>query len=384
MQRAIKSIASVCCAALLAFGVIAAGGLNNKTVTADTQSYYAPITATGGNELLGQIHDLITTTHKYYASYNDCRDNAHTTDYAPGDEKSIIEFYTHETIVEYTKTGSDAGRWNREHVWPKALSNGLWGTDGGGSDMHHIRPTEVKMNSGREGYRYGEVTNGQKIYSKTVSGSNSQLGGYQAAGAFEPLDNVKGDVARIVMYVYTHYNTYQNVFGTTNGNGNSKYFGTLNFTHIILAGSEAAAKEIILKWNELDPVDEIEERRNEEVYKIQGNRNPFIDHPEYADAIWGGETLGGGQKHGNVEAFHAAVEEIVEEGSIGTRLASLVKAANALRAITDEAEKQLAAEDIAAFNEAIRKYNEYVDSCNRDAASANKAALESAGELIDR
>lgn len=383
MQKAVKSIASVCCAALLAFGVIAAGGLNNKTVTADTQSYYAPITATGGNELLGQVHDLITTTHTYYSPYAYSRDYAPQTD--PGlDGNGVLEFYTHETITTFVGSSNGSGKWNREHVWAQALSNGLWGKDGGGADLHHLRPSEYSLNSARANYRYGEVTNGQKIYSKTVSGTNSQLGGYQAAGAFEPLDNVKGDVARIVMYVYTHYNTYQNVFGTTNGNGNSKYFGTLNFTHIILAGSEAAAKEIILKWNELDPVDEIEERRNEEVYKIQGNRNPFIDHPEYADAIWGDKPLeGGGQEDSHIEDFCAAVEGLVTEGPLAQRLASIQRALNAMLPIT-ESEKELVSQEISTLYGAITDYNAYVASCNRDAASANKAALESAGELIDR
>ncbi len=267
------------------------GCSTGPTFAAGTETYYAPITAASGTELLGQIHDLITTTHTYYASYSDCRDYAPTTDYAEGG-KSIVEFYTHETIVEYTKTGSDAGRWNREHVWPKSLSNNLWkgsNTVGGGADMHHIRPSEVKMNGVRGDDLYGEVTGGSAIYSKTVAGADSKLGGYHAGGVFEPNDNVKGDVARILFYVYTHYNTYANVHGTTNGNTNGQtenYFGTLNFTHIVSASSEAAAIELLLRWNALDPVDEIETKRNEEVFKIQHNRNPFIDHPELASAIW--------------------------------------------------------------------------------------------------
>ncbi len=255
----------------------------------DAEKYYSSLTATSGNALLGALHDLITTTHTHYSSYSECRDKAPITDYAQGG-KSIVEFYTHETIVEYTQTGSDAGRWNREHVWPKALSGGLWGTDGGGADMHHIRPSEVKMNSVRADSKYGEVTGGSPIYSKTTSGANSKIGGYQKGGVFEPLDEVKGDVARIVFYVYTHYNTYANVHGTTNGatNGQTEsYFGTLHFTDVISASSEAAAIELLLQWNSDDPVDSIETKRNAEVYKIQRNRNPFIDHPEYANAIWG-------------------------------------------------------------------------------------------------
>lgn len=98
-----------------------------------------------------------------------------------------------------------------------------------------------------------------------------------------PLDNVKGDAARIVMYVYTHYNSTSKVYGTVDSRGS----GPLSFTNIMAPSSESAAIELLLEWNELDPVDEIERTRNEAVYDIQGNRNPFIDHPEYASAIWG-------------------------------------------------------------------------------------------------
>lgn len=385
MPKAIKKLVSVCGAVVLAFGVIAASSFLPATAAiAEADSYYATITATGGNELLGQVHDLITTTHMTYSPYAYSRDYAQQTD--PGlDGNGVLEFYTHETINTFVGSTNASGKWNREHVWPKALSNGLWGTDGGGADLHHLRPSEYSLNGTRANYKYGEVVNGQKAYSKTLSGTNSQLGGYLAAGAFEPLDNVKGDVARIVMYVYTHYNTYQNVSGTTNGSGNAKYFGTLYFTHIMMASSEQAAKELILKWNALDPVDDIEEHRNEEVYRIQGNRNPFIDHSEYAEAIWCDEPLGGGgsQSNKHLDDFHAAVEGIVTEGSLALRLASLEKAANALLALT-ESEKESASEDVAALNLAIDNYNKYVASMNVDAESANKAAIDSAGEFLNR
>ena len=75
--------------------------------------------------------------------------------------------------------------------------------------------------------------------------------------------------------------------GTTDGGGYDYYFGTLNFTQITSAASESAAIEMLLRWHAADPVDGVETARNEAVFQIQGNRNPFIDHPEYAAAIWG-------------------------------------------------------------------------------------------------
>ena len=69
------------------------------------------------------------------------------------------------------------------------------------------------------------------------------LGGHVGGGVFEPLDNVKGDAARIVMYMYTHYNSASRVGGTVNSQGS----GTLNFTHIMSAGSDDSAKELLLE-----------------------------------------------------------------------------------------------------------------------------------------
>ncbi len=304
MQKISIKLAALGATAVFACGVFAAGGAaaTSLAAAAGADDYYAPITATKGDELLGQIHDLITTTHTHYTSYDDSKKYGPTTDPALNGETGVVEFYTHETIAEWTLNGGDPGRWNREHVWAQALSKDstgrqLWGREGGGADLHHLRPSEVKMNSDRGDKKYGEVVNGSPIYSRTTSGANSQIGGYQAGGVFEPLDFAKGDVARIVLYVYTHYNTYANVHGTTNGASNSQeesYFGTLPITNIVSAASEEAAFDLLLEWNELDPVDAIETTRNEAVFNIQHNRNPFIDHPEYAAAVWGDAELGGG------------------------------------------------------------------------------------------
>ncbi len=290
------------------FGFITSNPLPQPTVTADAattaDSYYSGITATEDTALLGQLHDLIVSSRTKYTSYDNCRDLAKQTD--PGlDGKGVMEFYTHESITGY---GGTKGTWNREHVWPKNDSNGLWGTSGAGSDMHHIRPSEGMLNNSRGNKKYGEVVNGTAEYSKTTSGGNSKLGGYSNSSTFMPLDNVKGDAARIVLYVYTHYNTYtSSIFGgyaTTNGSkGQASYFGNLPIRNIITASNDEEAFTLLLKWNKLDPVDDIERARNEAVYEIQGNRNPFIDHPEYASAIWGGGSVdpnpdGGGQGGG--------------------------------------------------------------------------------------
>ncbi len=264
-----------------------------------TGTYYDSITETSGTALLGQIHDLITSTHKTYPTYKGLNSIFPQSD--PGlDGKGVLEFYTHETLTG--DFGSSTGNPNKEHVWPKSLSNGLWketasGYKGGGADLHHIRPTEMTLNSKRGNDKYGNLdkNSAEEAYSKKVGGGQSELGGYSGGGVFMPLDNVKGDVARIVMYVYTHYNTYNSsVFGgyaSTNGSG-SVSFGTLKFTDVIKASSESAAISLLLDWNKSDPIDDIERTRNNVAFEEQGNRNPFIDNEDYADAIWGDGTLG--------------------------------------------------------------------------------------------
>ncbi len=311
-MRVGKKLISVAVAAAFTFTLFGAGAAAllaadpvAPVASAAADNYYSSITATQGTALLGQLHDLITTTHTKYTSYSSYEQYAYQTD-PGGSNRSIREFYTHEVMT--TGLSGNIGDWNREHVWPKSLSNNLWQNDRGGADLHHLRPTEVSLNTTRGNHKYGKASNGKEARS-----DSGELGGHVSGDTFEPLDESKGDAARIVMYMYLHYNTYtSSIFGgyaTTNGSGASNCFGSLTFTKVISASNEAAAIDLLLEWNELDPVDEVERTRNTVVYGVQGNRNPFIDNPEYANAIWGdgvvdaggGSDVGGGSQGGGTQ-----------------------------------------------------------------------------------
>ena len=278
----------------------------------DASTYYNDITATSGQALAGQLHDLITKTHRTYTSYNDNGSNGYqkNTDqyYENGSKVNnyIYEFYSG---VKWPAawdpdSGSTTGGYNREHCWCQSNSvntsgTQMWGEKGGGADMHHLRPVESRLNSTRGNNKYGEISNrdSYKVYAKYGTNTTYALGGYNNNGVFEPLDSKKGDVARIILYTYLHYNSYSvaTVFGgnaTTNGNGDSGYFSTslLSLTKIMNQSTEAKALELLLEWNASDAVDEIEQRRNEQVAVYQGNRNPFIDNSNYAEMIWGTGT----------------------------------------------------------------------------------------------
>lgn len=269
-----------------------------------SSTYYSGITATSGANLLGQLHDLLCTTHKTFTTYDDCKTANYVYATDPGTSSSYVrDFYTQKNIAKAWGSGA-TGTWNREHVWCQSLSSSLWGTTGGGSDLHHLRPTECTLNSTRNNNPYGVVashTSSTMKYSKNTSSSQLYLGGYLSSGVFEPLDGVKGDVARILMYTYTHYTSYSKLTGaSTNGSGSSSYYGSLDITKVVYTstGTAAASWALLLKWNTADPVDSVETTRNNAAAKYQGNRNPFIDNSSYANAIWGNGSASSGSTSG--------------------------------------------------------------------------------------
>ena len=182
-----------------------------------------------------------------------------SADEDPTNSNNMIYLYSRDSVKK-----NAAITWNREHVWPQSLSNDCWGTThGGGSDLLHIRPTYQSTNSTRGNDLYGDVADGEtKVFNHMTYGKSG--GGY-----FEPIDAVKGDVARIIMYTWVAYkNHYSNLPDVTNV---FKDYNTL------------------LRWHTLDKPDILEGNRNNycEKISIQGNRNPFVDHPELAWKIFG-------------------------------------------------------------------------------------------------
>ena len=225
---------------------------------------YDALSLLPSDELLTELRRLMTETHAYFSSYDNCRDYAARTD-CEGNDGRVSLIYTSFSASMNDYTNNVKGGWNREHVWPKSL--GGFNTSGAGSDLHHIRPSDSRVNSSRNNNLYGNADGGKTVTGTSVT--NSALGGLLSGGYFEPNDNVKGDVARICLYVYVRY-----------GGEIGKCSDITNVFESV---------EILLEWCELDPVDTWEMGRNEVVYAIQGNRNVFIDYPEYAWLIFGEE-----------------------------------------------------------------------------------------------
>lgn len=177
---------------------------------------------------------------------------------------------------EYSLVANQCGNYlaegdcyNHEHTWPSSYFNDEFPAR---SDLFHIYPTDGWVNNKRSNYAYGVVSN--PTY---TSQNGSKLGpntypGYSGT-VFEPLDSFKGDLARSYFYMATRYYTED---GTWND------WAMSNKTEL-----KQWAINMLLEWHTNDPVSQKELDRNEAVYTIQDNRNPFIDHPEYAYCIWG-------------------------------------------------------------------------------------------------
>jgi endonuclease I len=159
--------------------------------------------------------------------------------------------------------------YNREHSWPQSWFNS---TSGPQTDMFHLYPTDGKVNGLRSNYPFGNVTTATD---STTNGSRLGTGTNNAGYAsivFEPVDEYKGDLARGYFYMTTRY--YTEDASWANSGATTKC--EINPWQL----------SVLMDWHHQDPVSTKEINRNNGIYGIQNNRNPFIDHPEWADSIW--------------------------------------------------------------------------------------------------
>jgi endonuclease I len=194
--------------------------------------YYQSADGLSGETLLLALNAIINNGFNQM-SYDDAKWVLEESDRDPNNPNNIILVYTRDSI----KGAWDYPNWNREHTWPQSKLN----TSGQKADMHNLKPSDPAENSRRGNLPFGYMT---------------------GSGVYEPHDEVKGDVARIVFYMATMY---------LDLNIESGILGDL---------------EVLLEWHLNDPVDDFERNRNDVIFSYQGNRNPFIDYPFFAEEIW--------------------------------------------------------------------------------------------------
>ncbi len=250
-------------------------------------SYYNNATGTGYN-LKTQLYNIIRGHNtRSYGQLYDCYETSDRDSFYENDG-TVLDIYSENPTATDPYTFSYNGNdrcgnysnegdcFNREHLLPQSVFNSASPMV---SDAHHIVPTDGKVNGMRGNEPFGKVAtanytslNGSKRGSNLNSGYSAGFSGT----VFEPIDEFKGDVARCILYMATRY---QNVIGNWGSwemldGSTDRVFNTW-------------ALNTLLTWHAQDPVSAREITRNNAVYAFQGNRNPFIDHPEYAAQIWG-------------------------------------------------------------------------------------------------
>ncbi len=216
-----------------------------KVSVGDLLPYYESAVGLEGYTLEAELKSIISSGVKTL-SYSDIWTTCEEANEDPNNSNNVILFYSGFSVDKDDHVSGSTG-WNREHTWPQSL-------DGPYTDAHHLMPTDNRTNSVRGNNKFAVggsfVTSGYG----TITTSKS------TGSTFEPRDEVKGDVARICMYIAVRYG--------------------YDINRVI-------SLELAMEWNEFDPVDEFEMNRNEVLYGYQKNRNPFIDNPQFAELIWG-------------------------------------------------------------------------------------------------
>lgn len=255
------------------------------TPPAAQQNYYENVDfSKSGIPLFNELATVTAVKHTNNLSYTPgIWEASKITDKDPVNPNNVLLIYgfsdidnnyiTDRTRSNTSNGGSAGTDWNREHTFPNSLGNPKLETTGRNAppfaDAHNLRPSDVKMNSNRGNLKYiSNIKNGVAI---TNTASNID-------GSWYPGDEWKGDAARILMYMYLRYGTQC-----------KPVFVTVGETNVV----DANMINLLLEWNAEDPVSIIEDQRN--LYHSdatnaygQGNRNPFIDNPYLATAIWGG------------------------------------------------------------------------------------------------
>lgn len=269
-----------------------------------------------GNKLQIELQKLCFNTHSVYVKYKDYSGYASFTtnhissEAAPStvvrNEDNSIDIVKSKSYGrnEYFYTGKvSTGVGTREHVWPCANSANLWvhdkgagshyvdGTNykGGGSDLYHVRPSTSSVNTARGNSKFCDFDDPELVdfkenllevgdtgaYKLLLQGCeyNDETRQYEYAQRAEPADEYKGDIARILVYVWIHYAYRGNYYG------HEDMVGRLDLTNVMAYSGQARVYQKLIEWNEMDPPSETEKLRNDTVQGIQGNRNPFVDHP---------------------------------------------------------------------------------------------------------
>lgn len=238
--------------------------------------YYDAAQGLTGNTLRYKLHDIISNGY-VAVSYTDLWTSYQSTDkrldgkvwdmYSdiPGGTAPYLYTFSTDQCGTYSTEGDC---YNREHSIPAS-----WFNDAAPmyTDLFHVVPTDGYVNNRRSNYPFGKVANASWTSQNGSKLGTSAVSGYTGT-VFEPIDSFKGDFARIYFYMATRYKDEIPSWSSST----------------VFSGDDLStwAKNMFIQWSNLDPVSAKEIQRNNAVYAIQHNRNPYVDHPEWISGVW--------------------------------------------------------------------------------------------------
>lgn len=292
----------------------------NFTTAASASNYYNGVNSSNATVLRTTLHNTIKDhqAYRYSIGSNTCVLSAPTTaacdvwdilesaEQDPADPNRVLDVYRNRSYAKITDRSGNTGpnNYNREHTWPNSHGfNDLSGTDGNGNayspyvDAHMLYASASDYNSNRGNKPYDNCGTPR---SENATDLNSGFGGgtgvypgnsnWDCPAAYEAWNHRKGDMARAILYMDVRYEGGNH----SNGQAEPDLIATNNTALIAIvtpSGQVPAAGYMgmlstLLAWHAADPPDANEVLRNEIVYGFQGNRNPFIDHPEWVACLW--------------------------------------------------------------------------------------------------
>ena len=275
--------------------------LSVHVTAAPVSGYYVSVNLSSTEALRATLHDIIDDHRRlpYTSTSLDIWDVINSADEDPLNAANVLTLYKN---ASFHKIEGGAGTYNREHSWPKSygfprdeLTNYPY-TDG-----HHLFAADFSYNSSRNNLPFGtcsaacveKVTdgyNGQGGTEGVYPGESNWRKGAGVTGIWEVWGGRRGDVARAMFYMAIRYEG-----GTHSVTGVAEPDLELTDDLALIASSNTGRNElfgymgllsVLVEWHKSDPVDALEQARNDAVEAAQGNRNPFIDRPEYADYLF--------------------------------------------------------------------------------------------------
>lgn len=271
--------------------------VSSATLAEVPNGYYDTVNGVSAISLRTSLHDIIDDHQRfpYTSSATDTWDILEAADQDPSNSNNVIDIYKN---ASYPKAGGGNSFYNREHSWPKSYGFPKDGsTNYAYTDAHHLFIADSSYNSSRSNKPYANCDSACSEKTTLVNngrgGASSESNwtkGSGNTGSWQTWSSRKGDVARALMYLAVRYEG-----GTHGVTGVSEPDLILTDDRTLIGNSSQGVnlsvaymglKSVLLQWHNDDPVDAFEQRHNDTVFSFQGNRNPFVDHPEYVTCVF--------------------------------------------------------------------------------------------------